>query len=150
MLRDRSLDMTIDDFIFRSFMCGAKLIHKQLTDKRLTNNRYVADRRWMADLDPKYEESAKDDVTCWFKIPFGTKRSISLERWAEDCEKMGCDWEIRQDSEKHYTVFLLLQKGWLYNKQIRSFAEQRRQQDMTAEQIIQESMFPKEHWELEQ
>jgi hypothetical protein len=148
MLRDRSLDMTVEDFVFMSFMCGAKLIHKQLRDKRLTDKRFVADRRWMVDIDPKYEETAKDDVVCWFNIPVGTKRSISLELWAEDCEKMGCDWEIRQHSKTHWTVFLMLQKGWLYNKQIRSHSEQHRQNSMTAEEVMQESIFPKEHWEV--
>jgi hypothetical protein len=149
MLRNRSLDMTIDDFIFMSFMRGAKLIHKQLTDKRLTNNRYVGDKRWMADLDPKYEESAKDDVVCWFKVPVGTKRSISLERWAEDCELMGLNWEIRQRGDKHWTVFLFLRNDWLYNKQIRSFSTIHRQSSMSIEQVKQESIFPKEYWEVE-
>jgi len=147
-MRDYKQDMTVDDFVFMAFMRGATLIHKRLRDKRLVANRYVADRRWMADLDPKYEESAKDDVVCWFHIPVGTKRSISLERWAEDCEKMGLNWEIRQADEKHWTVFLMLKSGWLYNKQIRSFGEQQRQHGMSIQQVMQEAMFPSEHWEV--
>jgi len=129
MKRDYNKDMTVEDFIFMSFMRGATLIHKRLRDKRLTNHRYVADRRWMADLDPKYEESAKDDVVCWFHIPYNTKQSISLDKWVEDCEKMGCDWEIRQSDEHHYTVFLMLKSGWLYNKQIRSFESMMNEKD---------------------
>lgn len=137
-MRDYTQDMTIDDFVFMSFMRGAKLINKRLRDKRLKANKYVADRRWMADLDPKYEESAKDDVVCWFHIPVGTKHSISLERWAEDCELMGCDWEIRQHDEHTYTVFLMLKSGWIYNKQIRSFGEIQRQYGMSIEQLMNE------------
>lgn len=129
MLRDRNLDMTIDDFVFMAFMRGATLIHKQLTDKRLVRNRYVADRRWMADLNPeKYEERAKDDVVCWFMVPYNTKRSISLERWAEECEKMGLNWEIRQDEINKYCIFLFLRNDWHYNKQIRSFESMRNEQ----------------------
>ena len=125
MLRDRSLDMTVEDFVFMSFMRGATLIHKQLTDKRLTRNRYVADRRWMVDLDRKYDESARDDVVCWFKVPIGTKRSISLDRWVEECEKMGLNWEIRQDKKNKYCIFLFLRNDWHYNKQIRTFESMR-------------------------
>ena len=147
-MRDYSQDMTVEDFVFMSFMRGATLIHKRLRDKRLTDKRYVADRRWMADLDPKYEESAKDDVVCWFDITLGTKRSISLDRWVEDCEKMGMDWEIRQSDEKHWTVFLMLKSGWLYNKQIRSISTQQRQFDMSREAIINEARFPKPNWEI--
>ena len=128
-MRDYGQDMTVEDFIFMSFMRGAKLIHKQLRDKRLTDKRYVADRRWMADIDPKYEKSAIDDVVCWFHVPYNTKRSISLELWAADCEKMGLDWELRQADENHYTVFLMLKRGWLYNKQIRSFETMRNEKD---------------------
>ena len=146
-MRDYTQDMTVQDFVFMSFMRGATLINKRLRDKRLTDKRYVADRRWMADLDPKYEESAKDDVVCWFHIPVGTKRSISLERWAEDCEKMGLDWEIRQHSEKHWTVFLMLKSGWLYNKQIRSYSVQHRHNSMTTQQVIDDVRFPKANWE---
>jgi len=124
-MRDYGKDMTVDDFIFIAFMTGATLIHKQLKDRRLITNRYVADRRWMADLDPKYVESAKDDVVCWFKVPYNTKRSISLECWAEDCEKTGLNWEIRQDEENKYCVFLFLRNDWMYNKQIRSFESMR-------------------------
>lgn len=121
-MRPARCDMTVEDFVFMSFMRGAKLIHKQLTDKRLVRNRYVADRRWMADLNPeKYEESARDDVVCWFMVPYNTKRSISLERWAEECEKMGLNWEIRQDDTNKYCIFLFLRNDWHYNKQIRSF-----------------------------
>ena len=148
-MRPARCDMTVEDFVFMSFMRGAKLINKRLRDKRLTDKRYVADRRWMVDIDPKYEESAKDDVVCWFNITLGTKRSISLDDWVADCEKMGLDWEIRQSDEKHWTVFLMLKRGWLYNKQVRSFNEQQRQFSMTAEQVRQESIFPKEHWEVE-
>jgi hypothetical protein len=147
-MRDYRLDMTVDDFIFMSFMRGATLIHKRLRDKRLTDKRYVADRRWMVDIDPKYEESAKDDVVCWFEITLGTKRSISLDRWIEDCEKMGLDWEIRQSDETHWTVFLMLKSGWLYNKQVRSFSTIQRQHSMTAEEVMKELIFPKEHWEV--
>ena len=139
-MRDYSQDMTVEDFVFMSFMRGAKLIHKRLRDKRLTDKRYVADRRWMADIDPKYEESAKDDVVCWFSITVGTKRSISLDDWVKDCELMGLDWEIRQSDDTHWTIFLMLQKGWLYNKQVRSFSTIHRQTGMTAEEIIQEAM----------
>lgn len=149
-MRPERCDMTVDDFIFMSFMCGAKLIHKRLRDKRLTNNRYVADRRWMADLDDKYAESAKDDVTCWFQIPYNTKNSISLDKWVEDCEKMGMCWELRQNSETSYTVFLILKSGWLYDKQIRSFEVMNRQADMSREQVINDARFPKPHWEVEQ
>lgn len=121
-MRDRTMDMDIDDFVFLAFSCGAKLIHKQLTDKRLTSKRYVADRRWMADLDPiKYGEKAKDDVTCWFNVPYNTKRSIPLETWASECEKTGLRWEIRQEDKTHYTVFLMMNEEWHYDKQIRSF-----------------------------
>ena len=148
-MRNYKQDMTVEDFVFMSFMRGAKLIHKRLRDKRLTDKRYVADRRWMADIDPKYEESAKDDVVCWFSITVGTKRSISLDDWVKDCELMGLDWEIRQDGKKHWTVFLMLQRGWLYNKQVRSFETQQRQFHMTAEEVMQESIFPVEHWEVE-
>jgi hypothetical protein len=147
-MRDSSHDMTVDDFIFMAFMRGATLIHKRLRDKRLTNKRYVADRRWMADIDPKYEESARDDVVCWFHITVGTKRSISLELWAKDCELMGCNWEIRQDDEDHWTVFLMLKNGWLYNKQIRSIGEQQRQFYMSREQVINEGRFPKTNWDI--
>jgi hypothetical protein len=146
-MRDRSNEYTVDDFVFMSFMRGAKLIHKQLTDKRLTSNRYVADRRWMADLGAKYDKSAENDVTCWFHIPIGTKNSISLELWAEDCEKMGLNWEIRQHSETHWTVFLMLQDGWLYNKQIRSFSTIHRQHSMTKKEIKKEIFFNGEYWE---
>jgi len=149
-MRDYSQDMTVEDFVFMSFMRGAKLIHKRLRDKRLTDKRYVADRRWMVDIDPKYEETAKDDVVCWFSITVGTKRSISLDDWVKDCELMGLDWEIRQDGEKHWTVFLMLKRGWLYNKQVRSFETQQRQFHMSREQVIQDSIFPVEHWEVEQ
>jgi len=114
-------EMTVDDFIFMSFMCGAKLIHKQLRDKRLTSNRYVADRRWMFDNDPEKYESALNDVTCWFHISQGKKNSVSLERWVEDCEKMGLRWELRQVSKSHYTVFLMMNKSWYYDKQIRTY-----------------------------
>lgn len=138
-MRPARCDMTVDDFIFMSFMRGAKLINKRLKDKRLTDKRYVADRRWMADLDPvKYGETAKDDVVCWFHIPVGTKRSISLDRWVEDCEKMGLNWEIRQNDEKHWTVFLFLRNDWLYNKQVRSFSEIQRQHGMSIEQLLKE------------
>jgi len=147
-MRNYNQDMTVDDFIFMSFMRGATLIHKRLRDKRLTDKRYVADRRWMVDIDPKYEESAKDDVVCWFEITLGTKRSISLDRWIEDCEKMGLDWEIRQSDETHWTVFLMLKSGWLYNKQVRSFSTIQRQHSMTAEEVMKELIFPKEHWEV--
>jgi hypothetical protein len=147
-MRDYSQDMTVEDFVFMSFMRGAKLIHKRLRDKRLTDKRYVADRRWMVDIDPKYEETAKDDVVCWFNITVGTKRSISLDDWIKDCELMGLDWEIRQDGEKHWTVFLMLKRGWLYNKQVRSFETQQRQFHMSREQVIQDSIFPVEHWEV--
>ena len=128
-MRDRSKDMTVDDFVFIAFMTGATLIHKQLKDRRLTSNRYVADRRWMADLDEKYIDSAKDDVVCWFKVPYNTVRSISLERWAEDCEKTGLGWEIRQDEINKYCIFLFLRKDWLYNKQIRSFESMMNEKD---------------------
>lgn len=127
MKRDRSGDYTVDDFIFMAFMTGAKLIHKRLTDGRLTSNRYVADRRWMADLDPKYEESAKDDVVCWFHVPYNTKNSISLDRWVEDCEKMGLNYELRQYGENKYCIFLFLRNDWIYNKQIRSFEVMRKE-----------------------
>ena len=127
MKRDRSGEYTVDDFVFMAFMTGAELIHKQLTDKRITSNRYVADRRWMADLDPKYEESARDDVVCWFKIPYNTKNSISLDRWVEDCEKMGLNYELRQNGENKFTIFLFLRNDWRYNKQIRSFDVMRKE-----------------------
>lgn len=149
-MRNYKQDMTVDDFIFMSFMRGATLIHKRLRDKRLTDKRYVADRRWMVDIDPKYEESAKDDVVCWFDITLGTKRSISLDRWVEDCEKMGLDWEIRQSDETHWTVFLMLKRGWLYNKQVRSFNTIQRQHSMTAEQVRQEEQFPTLYWEIKE
>jgi len=139
-MRDHSCDMTVEDFIFMSFMRGAKLINKRLRDKRLTDKRYVADRRWMVDIDPKYEETARDDVVCWFHITLGTKRSISLDDWVKDCELMGLDWEIRQSDDTHWTVFLMLKRGWLYNKQVRSFETMRRQSGMTVEQVIQEAM----------
>ena len=148
-MRDYSQDMTVEDFVFMSFMRGAKLINKRLRDKRLVANRYVADRRWMADIDPKYEETAKDDVVCWFHITLGTKNSISLDDWVKDCELMGLDWEIRQSDDTHWTIFLMLQKGWLYNKQVRSFSTIHRQFHMTAEEVMQESIFPVEHWEVE-
>lgn len=148
-MRPARCDMTVEDFIFMSFMRGAKLIHKRLRDKRLTDKRYVADRRWMVDIDPKYEESARDDVVCWFNITLGTKRSISLDDWIKDCELMGLDWEIRQSDDTHWTVFLMLKRGWLYNKQVRSFSTIQRQSSMKIEEIKQESIFPKEHWEVE-
>ena len=113
-------DMTVDDFIFMSFMCGAKLIHKQLRDKRLKANRYVADRRWMWEKDPEKFASALNDVTCWFHVSYGKKNSIGLDRWVEDCEKMGLRWEIRQAGKNHYVVFLMLCESWHYDKQIRS------------------------------
>ena len=113
-------EMTVDDFIFMSFMCGATLIHKQLRDKRLTHNRYVADRRWMWDNDPEKFASALNDVTCWFHVSYGKKNSIGLDRWVEDCEKMGLRWEIRQAGKNHYVVFLMLCESWHYDKQIRS------------------------------
>jgi hypothetical protein len=147
-MRDYKQDMTVEDFVFMSFMRGAKLINKRLRDKRLTDKRYVADRRWMVDLDPKYEESAKDDVVCWFSITVGTKNSISLEDWIKDCELMGLDWEIRQDGEKHWTVFLMLKRGWLYNKQVRSFETQQRQFHMSREQVMNDLIFPKANWEI--
>jgi hypothetical protein len=140
--------MTVEDFIFMSFMRGAKLINKRLRDKRLTDKRYVADRRWMVDIDPKYEESARDDVVCWFNITLGTKRSISLDDWVADCELMGLDWEIRQSGEKHWTVFLMLKRGWLYNKQVRSFSTIQRQTSMSREQIMNDLIFPKPNWEI--
>lgn len=139
-MRDHSCDMTIEDFVFMSFMRGATLINKRLRDKRLKSNKYVADRRFMADLDPKYEESARDDVVCWFHVPIGTKHSISLERWAQDCEKMGLNWEIRQHDEKHWTVFLFLRNDWIYNRQIRSFGTVHRQYHMSIEDIMKESI----------
>jgi hypothetical protein len=148
-MRHERNDMTVEDFVFMSFMRGAKLIHKRLRDKRLTDKRYVADRRWMVDIDPKYEESARDDVVCWFNITLGTKRSISLDDWVADCELMGLDWEIRQSGKNHWTVFLMLKRGWLYNKQVRSFSTIQRQSGMSIEQVRQESMFPAEHWEVE-
>lgn len=148
-MRDYKQDMTVEDFVFMSFMRGAKLIHKRLRDKRLTDKRYVADRRWMVDIDPKYEESARDDVVCWFNVTIGTKRSISLDDWVKDCELMGLDWEIRQCDDTHWTVFLMLKRGWLYNKQVRSFETQQRQFHMTAEEVMQESIFPKAMWEIE-
>ena len=147
-MRDYKQDMTVEDFVFMSFMRGAKLINKRLRDKRLTDKRYVADRRWMVDIDPKYEESARDDVVCWFNIPVGTKRSTSLELWAVDCEKMGMNWEIRQSDEKHWTVFLFLRNDWLYNKQIRSFEVMRLQEKMNREEVINEARFPKPNWEI--
>jgi hypothetical protein len=149
-MRNYKQDMTVEDFVFMSFMRGAKLINKRLRDKRLTDKRYVADRRWMVDIDPKYEESAKDDVVCWFNITLGTKRSISLDDWVKDCELMGLDWEIRQSDEKHWTVFLMLKRGWLYNKQVRSFNTIQRQHSMTAEQVRQEEQFPTLYWEIEE
>lgn len=149
-MRPARCDMTVEDFIFMSFMRGATLIHKRLRDKRLTNNRYVADRRWMADLDPeKYDESARDDVVCWFHIPYNTTRSISLDKWVEDCEKMGLNWELRQAGEHTYTVFLFLRNDWLYNKQIRSFETIRRQDEMSREEVWNEARFPKLMWEVE-
>ena len=137
-MRDNRQDMTVDDFIFMAFMRGAKLIYKRLRDKRLTDNRYVADRRWMADLDPKYEESARDDVVCWFKIPYNTPNSISLDLWAKDCELMGLNWELRQRTENSYTVFLLLRNDWIYNKQIRCVETVIRQSKMNMEELSKE------------
>ena len=102
----------------------------------------------MVDIDPQYEESARDDVVCWFNISVGTKRSTSLELWAEDCEKMGMNWEIRQSDEKHWTVFLFLRNDWLYNKQIRSFEVMRLQEKMNREEVINEARFPKPNWEI--
>ena len=148
-MRPARCDMTVEDFVFMSFMRGAKLINKRLRDKRLTDKRYVADRRWMVDIDPQYEESARDDVVCWFHIPVGTKRSISLDDWVADCEKMGMNWEIRQSDEKHWTVFLFLRNDWLYNKQIRSFEVMRLQEKMNREEVINEARFPKIMWEVE-
>jgi hypothetical protein len=96
----------------------------------------------MVDLDPKYEETARDDVVCWFNIPVGTKRSISLDDWVADCEKMGLDWEIRQSDDTHWTVFLMLKRGWLYNKQVRSFSTIQRQHSMTTEEVMKELIDP--------
>ena len=135
-MRDSSHDMTVDDFIFMAFMRGAKLIHKRLRDKRLTDSRYVADRRWMADLDPKYEESARDDVVCWFKIPYNTPNSISLDKWVADCELMGLNWELRQRTKDSYTVFLLLRNDWIYNKQVRDIETVHRQSSMSREELM--------------
>lgn len=114
-------DMTVDDFIFLSFSCGATLIYKQLRDKRLTANRYVADRRWMWDKDPEKYESALNDVTCWFHVSYGKKNSIGLDRWVEDCEKTGLRWELRCAGKNHYVVFLMMNQSWHYDKQIRSY-----------------------------
>lgn len=114
MSRNRSNDKTLEDFIFLAFAAGAKLIHKRLTDGRLTSNRYVADKRWMGDR-------FSTDVCCWFKVPINGKNPVSLQSWAEDCEKTGLRWEIRQTSETHYTVFLLENSFWHYDKQIRDF-----------------------------
>ena len=148
-MRPERCDMTVDDFIFMSFMRGAKLIHKQLRDKRLTNNRYVADRRWMADLDPeKYGESAKDDVVCWFHIPYNTKKSISLDKWVEDCEKMGLNYELRQAGKHHYAVFLFLRNDWIYNKQIRSFEYMNAQNELQRSEALAAIKFPKPNWEV--
>ena len=147
-MRPERCDMTVEDFVFMSFMRGAKLINKRLRDKRLTNHRYVADRRWMADLDPKYEQSAKDDVVCWFHIPYNTKKSISLDRWVEDCELMGLNWELRQSDEHHYTVFLFLRTDWLYNKQIRSFESMRIESEIQRNRAMNEVRFPKPNWEI--
>jgi hypothetical protein len=122
-------EMTVDDFVFMSFMRGAKLIHKQLKDKRLIRHRYVADRRWMYDRDPERYKDSLNDVTCWFHVPYNTKRSIPLDKWVEDCEKMGLNWELRQADDKHYTVFLFLKDGWIYNKQIRDFATMDKQSE---------------------
>jgi hypothetical protein len=140
-MRNNSQDMDVDDFVFMAFMRGATLIHNRLTDGRLTQNRYVADRRWMADLDPKYEESARDDVVCWFKIPYNTPNSISLDLWAKDCELMGLNWEIRQRTEDSYMVFLLLRNDWIYNKQIRDLKTVRRQSTLSREELMKELIF---------
>jgi hypothetical protein len=114
-------EMDVDDFIFMAFMCGAKLIYKQLRDKRLTANRYVADRRWFWEKDPEKYKDSQNDVTCWFHVSYGKKNSIGLDKWVEDCEKMGLRWELRQSGKNHYTVFLMMNESWYYDKQIRSY-----------------------------
>lgn len=132
-------EMTIDDFIFTCFTTGATHILKKLRDKRMKSNRYVSDKRWMS---KKHGDKWANEVTCWFNVPIHTDRSLPIETWAEDCEKTGYGWELRQCSETHYTVFLFTNPNWEYNKQIRSFKVQQNQHDELWKTAIKSPFIP--------
>jgi hypothetical protein len=110
--------MDLGDFKFIAFSAGAMLTYKKLIDKRLTSRRYVSDpaikrENWTG--------------TMWFNIPIGTKRSHTIEEWVEDLNKLNMSWEIRQDTEKSYTVFLFCggDKPWYHDKKVRTFESMR-------------------------
>lgn len=116
--------MSLGDFEFLAFMTKAEKILKRLRDKRLTNNRYVSE----------YSIGSEDYAgKMWFHIPCNTKRSIPVESYVEDCNRLGCQWEIRQHAdEKNYTVFLFVggTKPWRYNKQVRTVRMQREEREL--------------------
>ena len=107
--------MDLEDYQFLAWTMKCPYILRALKDKRLKANRYVTEKT------TKFEGSDHIHYAgIWFHVSYGKDTSIPISTWAEECERMGLRWELRQVGDYHICVFLLHSPGWLYDKQLRN------------------------------
>lgn len=107
--------MDLEDYQFLAWTTKCPNILRVLKDKRLKANRYVTEKT------TKFEGSDFIHYAgCWFHISYGKDTSIPLSVWAEECERMGLRWELRQVGDNHICVFLLHSPSWHYHQQVRN------------------------------
>jgi len=107
--------MDLEDYQFHAWSMKCPNILRALKDKRLKANRYVTENT------TKFENSDFIHYAgIWFHVSYHKETSVPISTWAEECERMGLRWELRQVGDNHICVFLLHSPGWIYDKQLRN------------------------------
>lgn len=80
--------MTREEFMFRCFMAGAKLIHKRLSDKRvLLNIHNYYDWKHIS-------QGYTGRGFVWFNVKMGPEHETFWDDWESECKKLKMRWKI--------------------------------------------------------
>lgn len=99
--------MDKEEFMFRCFMLGAKLIHKRLSDKRVAFN--IHNHGYFNKTYQNYGYVYEGRGFIWFNVKMGGDTGLYWQDWENECKKLKMRYKILSPttwSDKNYRIKL--------------------------------------------